>query len=81
MFTGVAMVTTVFKNRSVNFRKPWLPWQRPQWAIWAEEGDIWCMGDIITAILVVIILEGKIPEHTMILVFFNLSYGSYFFHG
>ena len=56
MFTGVAMVTTVFKNRSVNFRKPWLPWQRPQWAIWAEEGDIWCMGDyIITAILVVII--------------------------
>ena len=81
MFTGVAMVTTVFKNRSVNFRKPWLPWQRPQWAIWAEEGDIWCMGDIITAILVVIILEGKIPEHTMLLVFFNLSYGSYFFHG
>ena len=79
MFTGVAMVTTVFKNRSVNFRKPWLPWQRPQWAIWAEEGDIWCMGDIIiTAILVVIILEGKIP---MLLVFFNLSYGSYFFHG
>ena len=75
------MVTTVFKNRSVNFRKPWLPWQRPQWAIWAEEGDIWCMGDIITAILVVIILEGKIPEHTMLLVFFNLSYGSYFFHG
>ena len=52
-----------------------------QWAIWAEEGDIWCMGDIITAILVVIILEGKIPEHTMLLVFFNLSYGSYFFHG
>ena len=69
MFTGVAMVTTVFKNRSVNFRKPWLPWQRPQWAIWAEEGDIWCLGDIITAILVVIILEGKIPEHTMLLVF------------
>ena len=65
----------------MNFRKPWLPWQRPQWAIWAEEGDIWCMGDIITAILVVIILEGKIPEHTMLLVFFNLSYGSYFFHG
>ena len=36
-----------------------------QWAIWAKEGDIWCLGDIFTAILVVIILRGKIPELTM----------------
>ena len=79
MFTGVAMVTTVFKNRSVNFRKPWLPWQRPQWAIWAEEGDIWCMGDIITAILVVIILRVKIPELTMLFSFFKSELRFIFF--
>ena len=52
-----------------------------QWAIWAEEGDIWCMGDIITAILVVILLRVKIPELTMLFSFLNRSYDSYFFHG
>ena len=38
------------------------------------------MGDIITAILVVIILEGKIPEHTIMLsVFFKSELRFIFF--
>ena len=37
------------------------------------------MGDIITAILVVIILEGKIPEHTMLSVFFKSELRFIFF--
>ena len=50
-----------------------------QWAIWAEEGDIWCLGDIITAILVVIILEGKIPELTMLFSFLKSELRYIFF--
>ena len=50
-----------------------------QWAIWAEEGDIWCMGDIITAFLVVIILEGKIPELTMLFSFLKSKLRFMFF--